>query len=44
MHDVLIKSAPDPAGLAAALWCDELGLGYLDSNKLKPPAAKLFQI
>ncbi len=43
MHDVLIIGA-GPAGLAAALWCDELGLDTLVLEQKESPGGQLHSI
>ena len=43
MHDVLIIGA-GPAGLAAALWCDELGLDTLVLEQAETVGGQLLSI
>ncbi len=43
MHDVLIIGA-GPAGLAAALWCDELGLDTLVLEQAEAVGGQLLSI
>jgi thioredoxin reductase (NADPH) len=43
MHDVLIIGA-GPAGLSAALWCDELGLDTLLLEQNEAPGGQLSSI
>ncbi len=43
MHDVLIIGA-GPAGLSAALWCDELGLDTLVLERKEQLGGQLYSI